>query len=43
MKYQYKTVSIRSERTLKQVERLVMLGWRIISIGFETLILEKII
>jgi hypothetical protein len=43
MKYQYNTVSIRSERTLKQVERLVMLGWRIISIGFETLILEKII
>lgn len=41
MKYQYKTVTIRSLKGLKRAEWYKSHGWKIISVGFETIQFEK--
>jgi hypothetical protein len=41
MKYEYKRVSNRTEKDLKQAERLVSAGWKVISTGSYTMLLER--
>lgn len=41
MAFKYKTVDTSTVEGLKRAERLVARGWKIISVGFWQLILEK--
>ena len=41
MAYKYKTIDLRTVKGIKQAERLKSLGWKIISVGFNTIMLEK--
>jgi len=38
MKYEYKRISLKTEKDFKKAEDLVEKGWKIISIGFTTII-----
>ena len=41
MAYKYKTINLRLIKGIKQAEKLQSLGWKIISVGFTTVTMEK--
>lgn len=41
MKYDYKRVELKTKKDFKKAERLKDRGWKIISVGFINVILEK--
>lgn len=41
VKCSYKNIKLQSEKGLKEVERLRKAGWKIVSVGFCTVQLEK--
>lgn len=43
MKFEYQQVDTRSEEGLKRAEKLKANGWRIISVGFCTLLFERLL
>lgn len=39
--YEYKKLSFKTIKDIEKIERLVIKGWKVISVGLDTILLEK--